>query len=61
MTSKADYEKQWEDSEPIERRARLNELAAKGYSECTEDERREHDALATMVAVDEDKRKDDDD
>lgn len=45
----------WTKAEPIERRARLNELAAQGYDETlTDDEKAEHDILATMVAQDED-------
>lgn len=53
MTSKEEWKKQWSDSEPIERRARLNELAAQGYDTLDEDGQREHDQLATMVAEDE--------
>jgi hypothetical protein len=54
MTSKEEWKKQWEESEPIERRARLNELAARGYDTLDDDGQREHDQLATMVAEDED-------
>lgn len=54
MTSKQEWADQWKDAEPIERRARLNELAAQGYTELDDDGKREHDALATMVAEDED-------
>lgn len=58
MTSKEEWKKQWQDSEPIERRARLNELAARGFDTLEEDEQREHDQLATMVAEDEEKAED---
>lgn len=52
MTTKKQYEQQWKNSEPHERRARLNELGSNENK--TDDEQNEHDALAGMVAVDED-------
>jgi hypothetical protein len=52
MTSKVDFTKQWQDSTPEERRARLNELGSN--EEKDENEWREHDALAALVAEDED-------
>lgn len=51
MTSKADFKKQWDKNTPEERRFRLNELGA--ITEKDDDTQREHDALAEMVAVDE--------
>jgi len=53
MTSKEEWGKTWENVDPIERRARLNELAAQGYDTLDDDSKREHDQLATMVAKDE--------
>lgn len=52
MTSKADFKKQWEGEIPEERRARLDFLAS--IENRTEDQHREHDMLAEMVAEDED-------
>lgn len=52
MTSKAEFHTQWQLKDPAERRARLNELGANENR--TDDEEREHDALAAMVAEDED-------
>ena len=43
----------WEVTEPIERRARLNELAAQGYDTLTQEQKDEHDLLAGLVAKDE--------
>lgn len=54
MTSKEDWKDQWQNKEPIERRARLNELAVQGYDSLDDDGKREHDQLATMIAEDED-------
>lgn len=51
MTSKADFKTEWSDNTPEERRARLNELGAMPDKE--DDLLREHDALAEMVADDE--------
>lgn len=51
MTSKADWTDQWSENTPEERRGRLNELGA--VVEKTDEEWREHDALAAMVADDE--------
>jgi hypothetical protein len=58
MTSKAEFKKRYADRFPAEyesaaafRRARLNELGA--TPEKDDDQTREHDALAEMVAVDE--------
>lgn len=53
MTSKLEFAEKWEKSTPEERRARLDELAAQ-HTELDDDGLREHDALATLVAVDED-------
>ena len=53
MASKTDFANQWKAREPIERRARLNELAAQGYEQLDDDGKREHDILAVMVAEDE--------
>lgn len=52
MTSKADFKKQWESETPEERRVRLNFLAS--IEEKSDDQQREHDMLAEMVAEDED-------
>lgn len=52
MTSKAVFYALWERKTAQERRARLNELGAKGPQ--SDDEQREHDTLAAMVAEDED-------
>lgn len=52
MASKADFTNQWKDSTAEERRARLNELGSN--EEKDENEWREHDALAALVAEDED-------
>jgi hypothetical protein len=53
MTSKADFTLQWKDSTPYERRQRLNELGSN--TEKDDELWREHDALAAMVALDEEK------
>jgi len=62
MKSQKQWEKEWgftkegkaKEIPAIERRARLNELVAtKGYDQLDEDEKNEHDALATLVAADE--------
>lgn len=51
MTSKADFKQQWKIASPEERRDRLNFLGAD--REKSDDEWREHHALAEMVAEDE--------
>lgn len=51
MTTKKGFTDQWATHTPEERRERLNELGS--IAEKTDDEQREHDALATSVAVDE--------
>jgi hypothetical protein len=51
MTSKADFIKQWKEETPESRRATLNELGA--IAEKDENELREHDVLAELVAQDE--------
>jgi len=53
MTTRIEFLNKWKKKEPIERRARLNELAAQGYDTLDENRKREHDALAAMVADDE--------
>lgn len=52
MTNKHDFKKYWSDQETEHRRTRLNELGANENK--TDDEQREHDVLAEMVAEDED-------
>lgn len=51
MTSKAEFMSKWSENTAQERRARLNQLGAVEVK--TDDEKREHDALAEMVAADE--------
>lgn len=51
MTSKADMTKRWKDFTPEERREALNTLGA--IEEKDDEQQREHDVLATMVAKDE--------
>jgi hypothetical protein len=51
MTSKADFMREWKDETPETRRATLNELGA--IAEKDENEQREHDVLAELVAKDE--------
>lgn len=55
MTSKHDFKEQWNDTSAEARRERLDALSLiiTPDHEHTEDERREHDALAEMVAEDE--------
>jgi hypothetical protein len=53
MTTRAEFEKQYADSTPEERREKLDEIASGGYDTLDDDGKREHDALATLVAKDE--------
>jgi hypothetical protein len=51
VASKKDFTDKWMTHTAEERRARLNELGS--IVEKSDDEQREHDALATVVAQDE--------
>ena len=53
MTSKAEWKKQYENFTPAERRRRLNELGA--VPEKDDEQMREHEALAALVAQDDEK------
>lgn len=53
MTTKVDFIKKHKDTTPEARRQRLDELGAK-YADLDDDGKREHDALAALVAEDED-------
>lgn len=57
MPTQDDFTKTWESNTPEERRARLDELGA--IEDMSDDQRQEHDALATLVAADEDERTED--